>query len=383
MTSQVLKSRSFMARALFRANFRLSLLLIPLVLACGERGADPPPPEAASVASVVDSARADAATSSSAAAPAGGRGDGRGGGQRGKRFGDAPVYLDGKPVGVVRYFELPPALASHPHKLLDGREVRRYRLAEYVETLGVDLAKVKELHIIGGRNRASIISGDELRKHLKDLLFSFSKGTGGKARVHWPESGIDVNTTVDTIVAVSAYVDKDPPRYERDKHVFFYADGTKAEGIPYSKPEESLRGTRVYLDGALAGCVKRKRLPDSVLSKSYTPNNPRFSLDLYMSSVGIDTKSVASIAVLRGDQVTLRLDQKAWNAMRERAEFSLAPGSEGRIIVHLPKGGSETALPASAVLAFSKTKPPKALLDAEIVDVPPPGSEENQAEPDN
>ena len=29
-------------------------------------------------------------------------------------------------------------------------------------------------------------------------------------------------------------------------------DGTKAEGVPYSKPEESLRGTRVYGDGALA-----------------------------------------------------------------------------------------------------------------------------------
>lgn len=321
------------------------------------------------------------AGSASAVAPAGGRGDGRGGGQRGQRFGDAPVYVDGKPKGVLRFFELPPTLKVRPQKLQDGREVDRYRFAEYLESVGVDVAKLKELHLRGGRSRVAIIPGEEVRKYRNSLLFSFTRGDSGKARVEWPDAPIKVNTTIDTMVAVIAYVDRDPPRYDRKTRSFFDENGDKIEGIPFAKPEESLRGTRVYLDGSLVASVKRKRLPDSVLAKSYTPKNPRFSLDLYLASAGIDPAKIATLAIVRGDFIVARLDAAAWKKAREKAEFSLAPGSEGRVIVHLPTdGGSETALPSSAVLAYTGPAP-KRLLAAPVAESVP-GSEENQREPE-
>lgn len=357
------------------------------VLLCISCTPDPPPAGVTSASTAPLAASGSSvspAVSASSDAPqprAGGRGDGSGGGQRGKRFGDAGVYADGKPLGILRYFELPPTLSVRPQKLSDGREVPRYRIAEYLESVGVDLAKVKELHLQGGRSRASIIPGSELRKYRNELLFSFTRGDGGKARVEWPDAAIDVNTTIDTIVSMSVYLELQPPRFDTKRRAFLDETGKPFEAIPYTKPEESLRGTRVYIDGKLTGSVKRKRLPDSVLADSYTPQKPRFSIDKYLAGSGVDTTKLVGFAVVRGDGLVARLDGEAWKKAREKAEFSLAPGSEGRIIVHLPKpDGSETALPASALLAYVH-KPPKRVLEGVIVEEEP-GSEENQADPE-
>ncbi len=297
------------------------------------------------------------------------------------RFGDAAVYVDGKPRGVLRYFELPPTLHVRPLKLQDGREVARYRIAEYVQSVGVDLSKVRAIHLSGGRGRVSILPGDELRKYEDSLLFSFTRGDSGKARVEWPDAPIKVNTTIDTMVFVSVYVDREPPAFDSKTRSFLDESGARIEGVPYAKPEESLRGTRVYSDGKLAGSVKRKRLPDSVLSKSYTVKNPRFSLDAYLGSIGVDTAKIRTLAVARGDFMVARLDAQTWKNQREKAEFSLAPGSEGRIIVPFPlENGGETAFPASAILAYAGAAP-KRVADAPIAEAVP-GSEENQAIPE-
>lgn len=281
-----------------------------------------------------------------------GKGDGSGGGQKGKRFGEAFAYVDGKPVGVLRYLELPSSLKPHDHTLLDGRKVPRYRVAEYLESLGVDLSKLKEVHFIGGRNRAAKLAASEIVKHREDLTFSFTRGEGGKARVHWPASGIEVNTTIDVIVAMSAFVALDPPKFDSQKRRYLNPDGSKIDGIPYAKPEESLRGTRVYLDGALLGAVKRKRLPDSTLSPRYDPKKPRFSLDAYLKWAGADPAKVREIELLQGDRLIARLSAAEWRKARDSAEFSLAPASEGRIIVHLPESSGESSLSASAMQIF-------------------------------
>lgn len=374
-------SRTFQPK--FR-RFSALFTALSLTIGCTSPGADAAPDAGAPSAAATSSAPTTAeipASAAPSAAPAGGRGDGKGGGQRGQRFGDAAVYVDGKPRGVLRYFELPPTLQVRPVKLEDGREVARYRMAEYLESVGVNLANLKELHLKGGRSRVAIIPGEEVRKYKDTLLFSFTRGDSGKARMEWPDAPIKVNTTIDTMVAVSAYVELPPPRYDQKKRAFFDEKGERIEGIPYAKPEESLRGTRVYSDGKLVASVKRKRLPDSVLAKSYTPNNPRFSLDAYLASTGVDTTKLSTVAVVRGDFMVARLDAAAWKSAREKAEFSLAPGSEGRVIVHLPTAdGGETALPASALLAYAGAAP-KRIARAQIAEAVP-GSEENQVEPD-
>lgn len=320
---------------------------------------------AASIASAAPVATSASAEVDETAAHAG-RGDGSGGGQKGKRFGEAFAYVDGKPVGVLRYFELPPSLKPHDHTLLDGRKVPRYRVAEYLESLGVDLSKMKEVHFIGGRNRAAKLAASEILKHREDLTFSFTRGEGGKARVHWPASGIEVNTTIDVIVAMSAFVELEPPKFDAQKRQYLNPDGSKIDGIPYAKPEESLRGTRVYLDGALLGAVKRKRLPDSTLSPRYDPKKPRFSLDSYLKWVGADPAKVREIDLLQGDRVVGRVSKNEWSGARKTAEFSLSPGSEGRIIVHLQEGASESALSASAMQVFQSKPVPANLAKAQV-----------------
>ncbi len=81
-----------------------------------------------------------------------------------ERFKDPGVYIDGKPASVLRFGELPHTLkpvwieerAAAPFKKGDKGprhlivKSRRYRFSEYFQSLGVDLDKVKELHMYGG-----------------------------------------------------------------------------------------------------------------------------------------------------------------------------------------------------------------------------------------
>ncbi len=349
------------------------LLVVSALLGCTRESS--PGSSASASAPVSASTSAASSTSASAAAsvsaePAveGGRGDGSGGGEKAKRFGEPFAYVDGKAVGVMRYNELPLSLKAHDHTLLDGRKVPRYRVAEYLEAVGVKLADLKQLHLVGGRNRTAVVSGAEIRKHVKDLTFSFTRENAGKARIHWPGSGIEVEsrTTIDVVVAMIAYVELEPPRFELKTRKFLAADGTPIKGIPFAKPEESLRGTRVYRDGKLLGSVKRKRLPDSTLSPRYDVTKPRFSLDSYFSWVGIKPEQVSALAVFQGDRVVARMSAKEWEKLRKEAEFSIAPGSEGRIILHLPKAGGETSQAASALMVFERAPVPKRIGTAPI-----------------
>ena len=112
-----------------------------------------------------------------------------------ERFKEAGVYVDGKPLGVMQFGELPVSLkpvwfeerAAVPFKAGDPgpkfkiSKQRRYRFREYLESMGVDVKRVKALHIYGGNQRAVAvsISGDKLRKN-DDLLFRFGGGIWGK-----------------------------------------------------------------------------------------------------------------------------------------------------------------------------------------------------------
>lgn len=305
-------------------------------------------------------------------------GGGNGGGGGGKRFGEATMYVDGKPYGILRFLELPSKLVPRPLTLQDGRVVQRYRLIECVEALGIPLAKVKEIHLMGGRNRTSVVAREELLKHRDDLLFSFTKGDAGKPRMHWPP--INTNTSIDMVSAMVVYVDAVPPHFDPTTRKLRMPDNTVVDGVPYAKPEEMLRGTRVYGDKGLAGAVKRKRLPDSVLSPRYTPTNPRFSLEKYLASVGIDAAKVDFFAVVQGDALVERLTGDAWQKIAKTAEFSLAQGSEGKVILHYEKDGKEVAIEATSMFAFTRNKAPERLVKGELAP-PMAGSISSQPEP--
>jgi hypothetical protein len=338
-------------------------------------------------ASAVSSASASATVAETA--PTGGPGSGQGGGKK-SRFGEATLYVDGEPKGVIRILEMPPQLKIRPKTLEGGREVNRWRISEYLEVMGVDLAKVKELHLLGGRDRCAVLKGDELRKHAKTLLFSFSKGTGGKARIEWPDEDIEVTTTIDTIVAAMVYIDKVPPKYDREKRKFIDEKGEQIVGVPYAQPEAALKGTRIYLDGKLVGAVKRKRLPNSALAKDYDPKKPRFSLEAYLQSLGVDTSKATTASFIRGDNVYARYEPSLWKSRLKDTEFSLDQGSEGKVIVHLggapfdadAGAGDPRDLPISALLLHQTSKAPLHVI-ASRADGAPPGSSSSQPAPED
>jgi hypothetical protein len=126
----------------------------------------------------------------------------------------------------------------------------------------------------------------------------------------------------------------------------------------------------------LAGSVKRKRLPDSVLARSYTAEKPRYS----STPTWLDRRDPpnAGLALVRSDD--RGSSERRTGRSAGKAEFSLVPGA-GPGDVHLPKDTAETSLPVSAVLAYVGAAPPKRILAAPIAEIDP-GSEGAPPEPD-
>jgi hypothetical protein len=310
-----------------------------------------------------------------------------------RRFREAAVYVDGKPIGVLKHSELPPTLPLRKQRLADGREVPRWRFSEYLTAAGVPFDRVRAAHFLGGRDRAAVVLGDELRKHKETLVFSFTRGDAGKPRVHWPP-GIVMNTSIDTIVAVTLYVDKAPPTYDSRDHSFSFADGKAIEGVPYAVPEEALKGTRVYVDGALVSAMKRKTLPSSLLVPGSDERAPRFSLDAWLTSAGVDLAAARATVLLSGEDVITRLGPKEWATERSTLTFSLPRRSQGRILVHLPPddpavsaAGATVADPSlrvSAIMIYKNVTPAKqpAAPLAALIAAEPPGSANDPGDPE-
>ncbi len=341
--------------------------LLGLLLACSSTVDPAPAPASASASSTsVGAAPATPASAlpaspaSSAAMPPGVPvPDDENGGKR-RKFGDAAVFVDGVPRGVLRIRELPPKLARHDATLVDGRKVARWRLAEYLQVVGVDLAKLREVHVLGGRGRTAVIPASEIVRLKDALLFSFTRGEiGGKARIHWPQ-GIQTNTTVDVVGAVSVYVEAVPPRYDKRERALFGADGAKIEGIPYASAEAIPKGTRVYRDGQYLGFVKKKLLADALLAPDATAADLRFSLAKFLASIGADPAKARAIDLVDGDAVSARLTPAMWLQIRDGASFAVTSGSRGRAALRVkdpPKGLAPETL-VSAVLLHESAPPP-------------------------
>ena len=315
-----------------------------------------------------------------------------------RRFKDAPVYIDGKRVGVIRPLEVPASLKPRMRTRPGATPAPRYSIAEYIAAVGGDPAKVKELHLYGGRGRISIIAGDELRKHKDDFFFLFTGGTRGKPRIGWPPTGIQSTGTIDLVQAAVVYQDRPPPAYDAKKGVLLTADNKPIEGIPYA-PAEEVKGTRFYADGVLAGWMKRKTLPSSILLPGADQASGLFSLRAFIESLGVNPLEVKAIELVQDDDPVARLPGSAL-AADPPLTFKLPRRNQGNLVLLLPSSvfpdapaGAPATVPVriSAIQLFSKVPAPtrtharlEDVIDKEADrDRRGPGSSEPQGEPEN
>lgn len=218
-------------------------------------------------------------------------------GARGWR--DPTVYVDGVPVGVLRFPELPRALRPvwiTGTELLDyapgqkgprSRAVRyrRFRLAEYLAAVGVDVSRVRAVHLYGGSGGVAVVSGADLRRTRDRLYFDFARDTEGNVRPFIP-ADLTLNTSFDQIAGVCVYVDKPAPEVTDDGTVL--VDGQPTTDVPYfGAPQRG--GIRVYLDDRLAVTIKRNRLP--------TDGGTR-PLLAFLAEQGVDTSHVRRARML-------------------------------------------------------------------------------------
>jgi len=269
------------------------------------------------------------------------------------RLGEAAVYVDGKSVGVLRLQELPSKLPAHVLQLGEGYQTTQYSLTEYITSLGVDAKKVREAHLYGG-SRVVVVDRAELTRIGAEIMFSFSHGDrGGKPRIHFPPKKLNVNTTIDMLSGMAFYVEKEPPTLKDGGLVM--PDGTSATGkVPYA-PEEQGSGTRVYVDGALVGTVKRKKLTNDLAVPSTNDGDPtKFSLVAYATKLGADTKGAKSIDLIAGDEVVAHLAPEKAKSIT----FQVPSRNRGQALVDVPQGEGTRPARVSAIQIFVKTKAP-------------------------
>lgn len=313
---------------------------------------------------VIEQTESSASPVSSASAPA-----------KKKRFGEAIVYIDGRAIGVMRHGEMPSSVTP-----VASSGFPRFRLTDYLTALGVDIAKVREVHLHGGR-RASVLKGDELRAHKDDVLFAFNQATRGKPRMEWTDKDVDINTRIDTIANVAVYQDKPAPQImlARRGPYLAFEEGKPIDGVAYAPKEKIVQGTRAYVDGKLVGTAKRKTIPDTFVVPGSSP--ARFRFVPYLESLGVSFKGARTVELIDGDDTLARIDGAKWSEMASSLEFTLPPGSQGHLVVDLGRfreGGDGKLARVSALLVHRTTSPrSEALVD--LADVALPSGNQDSA----
>jgi hypothetical protein len=256
------------------------------------------------------------------------------------RWKDIGVYVDGTPVGFLTWGELP--IACKPSWLRDKVSAekrygtddpgwrwarkRYYKFTDYLKAVGVDLRKVKELHVYGPRpSETLIVSGRELRSATANQFwFTFGSHTSGKPLPHAPD-GFGNDKIGDKLNGVMVYIDKTPPTLVANDGL--YLDGVPQTGVPYFG--EPIRGgIRVYLDDRLAMIIKRQELDPKAASPG-ADGELAWKLGELLTQHGVDTRKVVEMWTIRGDQRSEKFSAAELGALT----FQAGSQSRGGVLV--------------------------------------------------
>lgn len=228
------------------------------------------------------------------------------------RWRDVGVYVDGAPVGFLTWGELPIGCKASWLKekvSADKRygtadkdwtwaRKRYYKFTDYLRAVGVDIRKIKEIHIYGPHPSETLIAtGRQLQTAAADeFYFSFGANTSGKPIPHAP-GGFGNGKIGDKINGVMIYLTKQPPTLVDNEGL--YLDGVEQTGVPYYG--EPIRGgVRIYLDDRLAAIIKRQDLDPKKATKA-SDGSPTWRLGEFLTDHGVDPRRVAEMWTIRDE----------------------------------------------------------------------------------
>jgi hypothetical protein len=256
------------------------------------------------------------------------------------RWKDTGVYVDGRPIGFLTWGELPITLKpvwvrdkvsinKRPNTNDPGwrwAQQRFYRFTDYLKAVGIDVNKVKEMHVYGPKFTNSVVAtGEDLRSPLaKQFLFHFGGSVYGKAIPKVPE-GFGGGNPPDKVSAVMVYLEKEPPKLV--PQVGFVLGNEPQLGVPYFG--DPIRGgIRIYLDDRYAAIIKRQDLDPTKAIKSAS-GEPSWSLPALLAAQGVDTSKVVELWVIRGELRTDKLTKEELASLTFRAN----PQAKGGVLL--------------------------------------------------
>jgi hypothetical protein len=276
---------------------------------------------------------------------------------------DAPVYVDGVQVAVMRAGEMPPIKAIE----LEGG-ARRYRMYDYLKGIGISPDAIKAVHFHGNADRISSLEGSELRKEKDRFVFSYLSGDTGAPIQTWTVDHLKNPFVIHEIRRVTVYVKKPVPTIAPAHQCHVGADGDCSEAIPYATGEIA-KGTRVYLDGRMMGFVKRRQLGDALIL-SGTGEDTRYSVAKLAAQMGVEPSAIQTVEFVAGDDVVARATGEKFTVLASQTYFTLPKHNHGKVRVHVPaefqapsadgqSGVTDRDGLISSVLLYKDTVPPK------------------------
>jgi hypothetical protein len=267
------------------------------------------------------------------------------------------IYVDGVPRGALVFAELPVALPIAWKDDLESLDFRpgdtgprekkiqllRWRLADYLTLIGVNVSKITMVYLHGGAYVA--IPGDRFRKFAGGITFDLTGNDLSTSRFYWP-TNMPTNSSHDRYAAVSVFIDKPP--LVLDEHNNPFIDGVEVMGIPYhGTPERG--GFRIYVDNRLVMVVKRNEL-----GAAGRVGNERWDLRKLLEARGVKAQPVAGDLVL-AQGMAVQQRERLDEAYVKNLEVGVSAQASGTLLL-----GKDNR-PATALHLYTKGRVPPVL----------------------